>query len=241
MKVDQEDKEDRHLVKQYKAGYRLRANTPRHKQVLQDFVNESRDWLDRHPNSTRDSLFYMAQPFRECGYAGHFFRREGQHFDGSSSNIIMQLLNAIAHSHDHGNFVFRAQPVFQCYTSSQAALAEIVITALSSSKPSHGHGCSWFPAGDSVASSKKVPDWAWPLFEEEAWERWEMDKNLKAEEVLMFNTQKAIPELEDRIKKLEKEAEQDEIKMLELKLERLQMEERIYKAHVKFCQSGDEE
>lgn len=235
MQVDGADEDDATERHRYRQGFRKYLANARGEMianridVLKEFIAKSRQWLNSQNSD------YPIQPWRECGYAAHFFTREGNHFDEAGTNFIMAILNRLSFLRHDWKWNFRAQPVFQCFSESQPSLGELIITSISSSHPDDGHGCSWFPAGISVASAKQVDDWAWLLFEEEAWDIREIATQLGTEEKLIRKRRKNITSLKKDIARLEAEEEQDKKEVLLAEVRMMQAEKAIDRIHGVYC------
>ena len=108
----------------------------------------------------------LAAPVTEVGYSANPLQRIESHQRHTSSNFLMNLLEAIFQHHFPGCFSMHGTCVFSCFRVEHCWTAEVVFTELSQAYITDGCGFSQHPAGTSNSSS----------FEKESighWKRWE--------------------------------------------------------------------
>ncbi|KAH7371334.1 hypothetical protein BKA66DRAFT_469602 [Pyrenochaeta sp. MPI-SDFR-AT-0127] len=149
-------------------GYRkyihTKTRSPRRVETLHRFCQGVLNrWLQTDP-SLRDTPFQF--PPGECGYSKNSHTRLAQHRAHQSSNYVMNLVEDICtYLHRIGEFKqhFRMHQfiIYLIFRPSQAALAEIFCSRLLQVWIDNGGGFNTYPAGCSVATSRRLSSGEW--------------------------------------------------------------------------------
>ncbi|KAF1832051.1 hypothetical protein BDW02DRAFT_590736 [Decorospora gaudefroyi] len=144
------------------------TRSPKRVETLQNFCTGVHKRWQETPPTLRNTPF--AYPPAECGYSKDAHVRLAQHRAHHSSNYVMNLVEDIAtylhRTHIfHQHFTMHPFIIYLIFRPSQAAIAEIFCSALLQVWVDSGAGFNAYPAGRSVATSKRVSSDEWTALE----------------------------------------------------------------------------